>query len=479
MRNRNRMAVIGAMFATVVVSLGVANGPSSFPAAASVAAVGGTPIQHVVVIYQENHTFDETLGALCRVRTTPCDGFTGTVTLKGGIQVPMRRSPDVVPQVVHLVAAQAKAIDGGAMDGWAGVKGCDATHNYACLTYYTPGQIPNLARLANVYAVSDRTFSMAASPSWGGHLYAAAASLDGFTGDNPIAAVGITAGPGWGCDSKMVTSWRSQTGQYSQQPSCIPDPRLDSVTHPYGGAFQATQVGSVKTIFDRLDTAGLAWKIYGQPPSATAKTGYVWSICPSFAECIYTKQASNLVPTANVLNDAATGALPAYSVLTPSDSSKQANGGVDTSQHNYKSMLAGDNWIGRVVSAIQNGPDAATTAIFITYDDCGCFYDHVRPPVNPDGTSQGPRMPMVIVSPYVKAGYTDSTPASLASILAFTEHTFALTPLSANDANAYDYSNSFDYTQKPAAPPKLTQRTLPAPTVTYLRTHPGNDDDVT
>jgi phospholipase C len=132
------------------------------------------------------------------------------------------------------------------------------------------------------------------------------------------------------------------------------------------------------------------------------------------------------------------------------------------------------------VSAIENGPDWASTAIFITYDDCGCFYDHVAPPVNPDGTQQGPRVPMVIVSPYAKAGFTDSTSATFASILAFTEHTFGLAPLTANDAGAYDYADSFDYDQTPLAGVRLTSHPLPSSSITYLKAHENEpDDDVT
>jgi phospholipase C len=164
-------------------------------------------------------------------------------------------------------------------------------------------------------------------------------------------------------------------------------------------------------------------------------------------------------------------------VITPSWSSLFANGHAESSQHNQKSMLAGDNWIGRVVAAIQNGPDWASTAIFITYDDCGCFYDHVRPPRNPDGTRQGPRVPMVIVSPYAKPGSTDSTNATFASILAYTEHTFGLPALSANDAAAYDYANSFDYTQVPLSGGPLPYHPLPPSTVAYLQAHQDDPDD--
>src|SRR5439155_1658622 len=89
-----------------------------------------------------------------------------------------------------------------------------------------------------------------------------------------------------------------------------------------------------------------------------------------------------------VIDDATNGTLPTVSIVTPTNSK---------SQHNFYSMKMGDNWIGQVVQAIENGPQWSSTAIFITYDDCGCFYDHVAPPAG-----LGIRVPMVIVSPYAK-----------------------------------------------------------------------------
>jgi phospholipase C len=326
-------------------------------------------------------------------------------------------------------------MDGGKMDGWDKIAKCTAAYNYACMTYYAPNQIPNMVTLANQFAVSDRTFSMADSPSWGGHLYAVAASQDGFLGEIPAPAPGVTPGPGWGCNSSKISPWISPTGQRLQEPSCIPDPALGL---PNGGAFESTPVAYVPTIMDRLDSANLSWRLYAGLSSG-ASGG--WTVCPSFAECLDTNQRNNVVPSANVLQDAAAGNLPNFSVVIPSFNS----GAV--SQHNGYSMVQGDNWIGQIVSAISSGADWSSTAIFIAYDDCGCFYDHVPPPRNPDGTKEGPRIPLVIVSPWARPAYTDSSPASFASILAFTEHTFGLAPLSANDASAYDFSNSFNFAQ--------------------------------
>src|ERR1022692_4718442 len=258
-----------------------------------------TPIKHVVVIYQENHTFDNVLGNWC-FTTLRCNGYNMAqpVTLKGGLQVTMQQSPDVVPNVLHSVPAQVTAIDGGLMDGWAGVAGCTATVTmsgsipYGCLTYYTPAQIPNLIALANTFVVSDRTFSMADSPSWGGHVYAVAATQDNFNGEIPSvpspAPSGWTQGPGWGCDSNLVTPWiNPTTGVTSMQPSCIPDPALGG----NGGAFEPTLAQYVPTIMDRLNQASLTWRLYTAP---TGDADYVWAVCPSFAECLDTTQARAL-----------------------------------------------------------------------------------------------------------------------------------------------------------------------------------------
>jgi phospholipase C len=171
-------------------------------------------------------------------------------------------------------------------------------------------------------------------------------------------------------------------------------------------------------------------------------------------------------------SDAQADTLPAYSVILP------GSGG--TSQHNGESMLAGDNFIGSTLSALEHSPSWSTTAVFITYDDCGCFYDHVAPGTNADGTRQGIRVPMVIVSPYAKVGFTDSNPASFVSILKFTEETFGLAPLTANDANAYDYADSFDFSIAPSGPRAVLSSHQVSDAVTrYIAAHPVDDDDPT
>jgi phospholipase C len=145
---------------------------------------------------------------------------------------------------------------------------------------------------------------------------------------------------------------------------------------------------------------------------------------------------------------------------------------IGVSQHNQISMMAGDDWIGQLVSAAMSAPTWDSTAIFITYDDCGCFYDHVTPPPN-----MGIRSPMVIVSPYAKPGFTDSTVASYASMLTFIEHNFGLDPLSRADADAYDYADSFNLAQEPLPPIELSNHPVPRSSLRWLRAHPYDDWD--
>lgn len=410
----------------------------------------GAPIQHVVILFQENHSFDNVLGALC-VQDARCDG-TSVGYLHDGTAFSLTQAADLVPNVLHSPNAQRLAVAGGQMNGFDLIKDCGATTGYACYTQYSPDQIPNLTALVRSFAISDRTFENDLAASWAAHLQLATAVPDGFSGYNPKPF----SASGWGCDSLKSTTWRSSVTAHSKLvPSCVPFP--DGT-----GPFEATPVAWVPTIMDRLDQAGLPWKLYAPAPG---QDGYGWAVCPSFSECIYGSQQSDVVPTDQFLSDAASGTLPTVSLVIPT-------GG--NSQHNLQSMLQGDNWIGQVSDAIMNGPEWASTSLFVSWDDCGCFYDHVPPP-----PGMGIRVPMVIVSPYARSGFTDSADASFASMLAYIEHTFGLAPLSSEDAGAYDFSNSFDYSQAPHARVKLSMHAVPPWEKQWMRWHPPDPDDPT
>jgi phospholipase C len=356
------------------------------------------------------------------------------------------------------------------MNGFDLLEHCGPDVQYACYTQYYPSDIPNLTALASAFVVSDATFQSSLSGSWTSHIELVSSLLDGFSGDNPIPSkTGHDPGHGWGCDSFMDARWSPPAGPAQDAakpgktfvPSCIPD-------RSGNGPYRPSPVRWVPTIMDRLDAAGKSWKLYGGngPKQKSYTTGYFWQVCPTFYECLNGPQSKNWVRMSDLVDDAKAGHLRAVSLVTPT---------LRVSQHNDASMASGDNWIGEAVSAIENGPDWSSTAIFITYDECGCFYDHVPPPT----AHRGLRVPMVIVSPYGKPGYTDSHPASFNSMLAFIEHTFGIPPMSDQDRRAYDYSRAFDYGQQPLAPVRMVHSRIPVWELRYIAQHPGDVNDPT
>jgi phospholipase C len=444
---------LGVALALVpALALGAFGGGPEEPARAD----GTGPIRHVVVVYMENHSFDNVLGVLC-VRDGRCDGALRGV-LDDGRSIALRPAGDLVPELPHDSRSQATAIAGGAMTGFSRMRRCGPRFLYQCFSRYTPAQIPNLAALARAFALSDRTFELASIPSFGAHVELAAGRLDGFVGDNPHGTQlkPHPASFGWGCDSYLDTRWRAPaTGEVLRVPACVPQP-------DGSGPYRPSPVPWVPTIMDRLRDAGLDWRIYA--PSKRTKA-YGWAICPTFADCLYTDEATHMVAGDRFQADAAAGDLPALSIVIPTG---------ERSQHNGFSMLAGDNFIGAVVGSVMRGPAWGSTAVFVTYDDCGCFYDHVRPPRN-----RGIRVPMVIVSPYARAGFTDSSTASPSSILAYVEHTFGLAPLATSDARAYAFDDAFDYTQRPLDPVPMGHRPVPGWERRWIAAHPPDDDDPT
>ena len=406
------------------------------------AGAGPSPVQHIVIIDEENHSFDNVLGRYCHEAATfgraPCDGAV-VGSLSNGHVIRLRRALEQVPGVRHDHHSQRLAVDGGAMDGFDKLVGCRRVEHLRCYSTFGPREIPNIAHLATRFAVSDRTFEFVMSPSWGGHLILASADLDGFDGNNPSHHTS-RAGPGWGCDSFRETQWSPDGHTFRAEPSCVPDARGR-------GPYRPSPVPYVPTIFDRFSQAGLSWKIYagGGRPDGTKRvyqtTGWEWAICPSFFECLHSQRKAHLDPANRIVAAARHGKLPNFAIVTPN---------ADNSQHNGSSMKQGDNWIGGLIGALEHGPEWSSTVVFLTWDDCGCFYDHVAPP-----PGLGIRLPVVIISPYAKPGSTDSGVATPLSMLAYAEHTFGLTPLNSNDSSAYDYANTFDYANPHFAPLKM------------------------
>jgi len=467
---RARIAACAALLSLVVGGAFVMSAGSAGALASSLPGAGGagsrsplsaSPIKHVVVLFQENHSFNDLLGRLCVDEGGRCVGST-TATLSDGSTRPLAQEGDVPPPVGHDQAVQTIAIDGGKMDGWDRMpdQTCSPAQHYACLMQVHAGAVPSLWSLADTYALSDMTFESGPASSWGSHLELVAATMDGFLGFQPGRFGEGGAGlrmPGTGCDSGLDARWMpSPTAEPVFVPSCIPDRKGR-------GPYRPSPVPYVPTIMDSLEAKGLSWNIFA--PGTHGGTGYGWAICPTFYECLGSGQLTHVRSPTRFADVALAGKLPALSIVIPLD---------QDSQHNSRSLIQGDNWIAQSVQAVMDGPDWASTAIFVTYDDCGCFYDPVAPP-----RGYGIRVPMVIVSPYARPRFVDRGTASLTSMLAFTEHVFGLPPLGALDASAYDYANAFDFSQSPRPGIVLPIHRVPLSSLVFMANHPADPDDPT
>jgi phospholipase C len=415
----------------------------------------GPRIAHVVIIYQENHTFDDVLGTVCQTREVPCDGYTGPVTFADGVTAQNIVQPDIVPVVAHDPLSQSFAL----ANKWDQIRGCTEPP-YSCISHVDTGNISNLAALADTFTVSDATFASGEASSFGAHLNLAAGTMDGFLGWNPVASkTGEPPLAGWGCPSHRDARW-GDSDDPIEVPSCVPDSHRR-------GPYRTSPVPYTATIMERVEAAGLTWHIY-QGASDDAPVNSNWSICTYFNWC-YSHRFNRSFDSsfADFRTAAAEGALPSVSIILPDSV---------TAQHNGNSMRLGDNFIGSIVGALERSPQWHSSAAFITYDDCGCFYDHVKPP-----PGQGPRNPMVIVSPWAKPTFTDSTVAQQPySMLAFIQHTFDLDPLTSDVTDAYDYANAFDFGQRPVAGPMMTTTPISASERARLaRLLPTIEDDPT
>jgi phospholipase C len=394
---------------------------------------------------------------------------------------------DIVPIIGHTVAWQTTAIDGKKMDGWGRISGCRLADAFICAANYSPSQIPNAASLAETFGVSDATFSPGPYPSWMSHIAMVDGGvMDGFQGNNPT---GLVKGGGWGCNSGWSVNWHpSPSNTLQQVPSCVPAPKLSPEFALEPPAVQSSPVQWLPTIFDELDQARATWRLYTDTQSAP----YAWATCPSFGDCQYTNQQNNMVRSNQVIADAHKGKLANFSIVLPYDTGTVG----DTSEHNGRSMAVGDNYLGTVMRAIEDSPDWRSTAVFVTWDDCGCFADHVAPPAGPPGVdglgTLGIRVPMIIISPWVKRGFTDSHTASFNSMLRFTEEVFGLPALTKYDRSAYDYAASFRFplgataasipsaqlaqVNKHALRANLFEQPIAPDVRAYLQTHPSQSD---
>lgn len=205
----------------------------------------------------------------------------------------------------------------------------------------------------------------------------------------------------------------------------------------YNNLQPGTSNATWNSIFDQLDGAGMTSKIYyGFPASQLSSYWY---------QMIPTDRTSDVAPLTQLSSDVASGNLPNFSLVRADYSHYD--------QEPPEDLTEGDAWLGQMVQQIVDSPEWSSTAIFVTYDEGGGFWDHVAPPVRtPYG--YGTRTPTVVVSPYTPVGI-DSQQTTNTSIPRFMESLWGLKPLNTFTAQQNDFTSAFKFDQKPAAAPKL------------------------
>jgi phospholipase C len=378
------------------------------------------PIQHIVFIVKENHSFDNVFG------TFP--GANGaTFGLCGVSRVQLAHSPDAPPNLKHEWTASHNAVDNGKMDGF-----CRVSDNRAPYTQYYETDIPNYWTYAQTFALADNMFSGLGGASFANHLYLAAATSNQFISNPTFVDRKLPDNVSWGCDAPA-------------------DARASRVPHPNKSHKAILQFPCLEatTLSDLLDNVGLTWHYYA---GQEGTSGYLYSIFDSIPHIRNGSEwTTNVTNTENFVQDVLqNNTLANFTWITPR---------FGTSEHPPESICNGENWTVQQVNAIMKSQFWNSTAIFITWDDWGGYYDHVPPP-QVDFFGLGIRVPLIIISPYVKQGVVH-TQYEFASVLKFAEQTFGLPGLTNRDAIANDLMDAFDFSQKPLDPLVLSKRTCP------------------
>jgi phospholipase C len=432
-------------------------------------------IKHVVIIMQENRSFDQYFGTYPGADGIPgLAGNPGSVPcvpdpLHGGCVQPFHDTSDKNyggPHGQSNAVADADCADFGSragckMDGFVAqaeqgskcstdptnpsCSPCTETSTAACndaMGYHDAGEIPNYWTYARDFVLQDHLYEPNASWSLPEHLF-------------------------------QVSGWSALCTNPLDPSSCtnaLQSPNADAAN---GGANDGLAHYAWTDITYLLHRAGVSWGYYvfqGSEPDCESdsamtcapvqqgpQTPGIWNPLPSFTDVAQDGQLGNVQTLSNFFTAARAGTLPAVSWIDP-------NGKV--SEHPSALVSAGQTYVTGLINAIMQGPDWNSTAIFLSWDDWGGFYDHVVPPAV-DENGYGLRVPGLVISPYAKAGFIDSQTLSHDAYLKFIEDDFLgsqrLDPHTdgrpdprpdVREANPLlgDLRNDFDFTQRPRTP---------------------------
>jgi phospholipase C len=412
-----------------------ATGAAGTTQAAATVTVDPYPIKHVVILFQENRSTDN-LFHDTNLIAKGADIASGGLNSSGATIQLVPRPLDDVYDLGHNHGNFVYMYDGGKMDGANYIQAVCAGGGTACLppnpqyVYVNPSDVAPYFQMAETYTFADRMFQTNQGPSFPAHQFifsgtsAPTETSDLYAAENPIG------GPNpftlAGCVSAAGTTVALIDPTGNESSSMFP-------------CFEHT------TLSDLLDANGISWRYYSAGfTDIWVAPNAINHICqpnpPTGGTCTGPDWNTKIVkPPAQVLTDITAGNLAAVSWVTPPGKSSDHPGSNDGS---------GPSWISSVVNAIGTSPYWSDTAIFITWDDWGGLYDHVAPPII-NSYEYGFRVPLIVVSPYAKAGYISHVTHDFGSVIRFIEQSYGLPSLGFADAIADDFSDSFDFTQTP------------------------------
>lgn len=425
---------------------------------------GGTPVpapnygklNHIVVIYQENWSFDALYGQFPGANGVGPGASVAQVDKNGNPistlpqpinnGAPDARFPSNMPvqtydtaqyvppngmtgDIIHRLYHEQLQIDGGKNDkfvSWSDNGGL-------VLSQYNATTMPE-GQLAKQFTLADNFFHSAFGGSFLNHQFLICACAPKFP--NAPASLISNPDPNSLSDAQVTPDGYAVNtifSTYKPHPSnANPANLLPPQTQP--------------TIGDRLDAAGISWAWYsggwdnalaGNPDPLFQFHHQPFAYYQSYADGT-TAKATHLQDETKLFTAISGGTLPQVVFVKPL--------GPDNEHPGYASLIQGQNHVASIVNAIQNSPYWNDTAIIITYDENGGRWDHVAPPVI-DRWGPGVRVPTIIVSKFARAGFVDHTQYETASILSLIEHRFNLQPLGTRDASANPFITAFNFNQ--------------------------------
>ncbi len=452
-------------------------------ATTTLAACGGSPptsnadihkIKHVVVIMQENRSFDTYFGTYPGADGIPMQNGTPSVcvqdTKTNTCVKPFHDSQDLNHGGPHGQTDATNDINGGKMDGFIqqmrskAPKNCSGPFDPNCavtnqqmpdvMGYHDAHEIPNYWAYAKNFVLQDHMFEPNASWSLPEHLFMVSEwSAKCTTPGDPMSCQNALQSP----DGRLG---RKRVGSNSQQSIDYAWTDLTYLLHKNKVSWGYYVANGTQP--DCEDDSAITCKSKKQ----NAGTPQIWNPLPYFDTVKADGELGNIQQLDNFYTAAKNGSLPAVSWIVPN--------GKD-SEHPPALISTGQSYVTGLINAIMQGPDWSSTAIFLAWDDWGGFYDHVVPP-HIDENGYGLRVPAIVISPYAKHGYIDHQTLSFDAYAKFIEDDFLgsqridpktdgrpdLRPdVRENASQLGNLLNDFDFSQSPRQPVVLPTNPVP------------------